>query len=250
MIEVRENVFSEIGTDVNWFVVRDGSDLTLIDAGYPGDVARVEASIRSIGAAPEDVRAILLTHAHVDHMGAANHFHDRYGTPILMSETETAHARREYLQQASELDVAKNAWRPGVLAWSLRVMRAGATQKIAIPHAEAFPTVGALDLPGAPTPVPTTGHTTGHTAYFLPAAGAVVTGDTLVNGHPLLRHAGPQLLPPMFNHSETDTVAALDQLEGLDADLLLPGHGHPYTGSIREAVAKARDVTQGRRKSR
>ncbi|YCK38055.1 MBL fold metallo-hydrolase [Actinomadura sp. ATCC 39365] len=58
------------GTDVNWVLLREGDDLTLIDGGWPGDVAAVEDFIRSIGRRPEDVRAILLTHAHIDHLGA------------------------------------------------------------------------------------------------------------------------------------------------------------------------------------
>lgn len=119
VVEVEQNVFCVTGTDVNWVLLRDGTDLTLIDAGYPADVPAVEESIRSIGGRPEDVRAILLTHAHIDHIGAINHFRDKYGTPVYMSAVETSHAKREYLEQAGEMDVVKNIWRPGMLRWSL-----------------------------------------------------------------------------------------------------------------------------------
>ena len=74
-----------------------------------------------------------------------------------------------------------------------RVMRVGATSKAGIPTAEEFPTV--LDLPGAPVPVLTGGHTSGHTAYHLPAARAVVTGTT--GTHDLLGTPAPT------NRSET-----------------------------------------------
>jgi glyoxylase-like metal-dependent hydrolase (beta-lactamase superfamily II) len=89
-------------------------------------------------------------------------------------------------------------------------------------------------------PVPTHGHTSGHTAFHLPSAGVVISGDGLITGHPLSRRDGPQVTSGFFNHDQAQTVAALDALAGLDADLLLPGHGPAHRGPVREAVAAAR----------
>ena len=63
--QVADVVWFARGTDTNWVLLRDqGGDVTLIDSGWPGDTAAVEASIRDIGAQPADVRALLITHAH------------------------------------------------------------------------------------------------------------------------------------------------------------------------------------------
>lgn len=237
--EVAQDVFRVRGTEVNWYLVRDGDDVTLIDTGYPGDLSRVEDSVRAIGRQPADVHAVLLTHAHVDHMGAANHFHDRYGARVYTDATEVRHAHREYLEQANALDVVTNLWRPGLWPWLARVTRVGVLKKVSIPSAEAFPNEGALDIPGRPVPVPTRGHTSGHTAYVLPASGAVLTGDELVTAHAVLPRTGPQVLPAFFNHG--DQLAAIGALEGLDADLILPGHGDPLRRPIADAVREARE---------
>jgi glyoxylase-like metal-dependent hydrolase (beta-lactamase superfamily II) len=236
--QVADGVWRARGTDVNWFLLRSGDEVTLVDCGYPGDTRAVLASIRSIGSRPEDVRAVLLTHAHVDHMGAANHLHEAYGTPTWTDPVEVAHAHRDRLEQAGPADVVRNLWRPGVLPWTLRISRAGATRPVSVPHALPFPSDGPLDLPGHPVPVATHGHTSGHTAFHLPGAGAVITGDGLVTGHAVSRRTGPQLIMEMFNHG--DARAGLAPLEGLDADLVLPGHGEPWRGPIAEAVAQAR----------
>jgi glyoxylase-like metal-dependent hydrolase (beta-lactamase superfamily II) len=236
--EAAPGVFLGRGTDVNWVLLREGSDLTLIDSGYPGDRDRVLASIAEVGGRPEDVRAVLLTHAHVDHMGAANYLHDRCGVPVYTDATEARHARREFLEQASPADVARNLWRPGVLPWLARVLRVGVTQQVSIPSAQPFPAEGALDLPGRPVPVPTRGHTSGHTAYHLPAAGVVVTGDELVTWHAVTRRRGPQVLPAFFSHG--DPATAIDALARLDADVILPGHGDVLQLPIAEAVRRAR----------
>lgn len=238
--EVAPDVFLCRGTEVNWTLLREGTDLTLIDTGYPGDLDRVLASIREVGCRPEDVRAILLTHAHVDHMGAANHLHDRYGVPVYTDAIEARHARREFLEQARPLDVAANLWRPGTLPWLARVLRVGVTKKVSIPSAAPFPSDGALDLPGRPVPVPTRGHTSGHTAYHVPSAGAVLTGDELVSWHAVTRHRGPHVLPAFFSHG--DPAAALDAIAGVDADLVLPGHGPALRQPIGEAVRTARAI--------
>ncbi|WP_208820010.1 MBL fold metallo-hydrolase [Pseudonocardia alni] len=238
--QVDRGTFLVTGTDVNWVLLREGDALTLVDGGYPADVPAVEHSVATLGLHPRDVVAILVTHAHVDHLGAVNPFHDRYGTPVHLHPVEVAHARREHLEQLAPARVLAALWRPGVLPWAVRVARAGAGRDVAAPHARPFPTGEALDLPGAPVPVPTGGHTSGHTAFHLPASGAVITGDGLVTGHALSPVTGPQLLPAWFDHgTDAEMQAALTVLAGLDADLLLPGHGPVHRGPVREAVDRA-----------
>ena len=108
----------------------------LLDCGlYQGRRAEAMERNSSFPFDPEKIDCVVLSHAHIDHMGTVSHFHDRYATPAYLTPPETAPAHRDYLEQAGELDVAKNIWRPGVLAWSLRITRAGATQKMSIPHA-------------------------------------------------------------------------------------------------------------------
>jgi len=238
-IQVADDVFFAQGNDVNWVLLRDGRDVTLIDAGYPGYVDAVVASLRAIDCTPADVRAVLLTHAHVDHVGAVNALYAKHGTPCYVDPVEVGHAHREYLEQAGPGDVVRNILRPGVLPWSWRIMRSGAMKDVTIAHAEPFPAAGPLDLPGRPTPVATHGHTSGHSAFHLADTGVVVTGDGLITGHAVSLRRGPQLIPEFFNHG--DVVAGLAPLEGLDADVLLPGHGGVHRGPIAAAVASARE---------
>jgi glyoxylase-like metal-dependent hydrolase (beta-lactamase superfamily II) len=237
--DLGSGVFLVNGRDVNWILVRSGSDLTVIDTGYPGYAASFEASVQAIGATLGDIRAVLLTHAHVDHMGGINHLHETYDIPVYLDGVEVAHAHRERLEQAGPVDVAKNAWRPGVLSWASRVARAGAMIDKPIRHASAFPVSGSLDLPGRPIPVATHGHTSGHSAYLLPAAGVIVTGDALVTAHAVTRKRGPHVLPGFFNHG--DVVAGLENLVDQPADRLAPGHGPALHIPIANAVARARE---------
>lgn len=240
--DLGSGVFFVQGRDVNWLLVRDGTDLTAIDSGYPGYLPAFEASVHAIGSRLQDIRAVLITHAHVDHTGAVNSLYERYGTPVYMDPIEVAHARRDLLEQAGPADIARNVWRPGVLPWAARIIRAGAMSDRPIRHAAAYPTSGALDLPGHPIPVATHGHTSGHSAYLLGAAGVVATGDALVTAHAVTRRRGPQVLPQYFNSG--DVVRGVAALADLPADRIAPGHGPARHISIAEAVARARDAAR------
>lgn len=238
--DLGSGVFLVQARDVNWVLVRDGDDVTAIDSGYPGYWSAFEASVRAIGCQLQDIRAVLLTHAHVDHTGAVTTMYERYGTPVYMDAVEVPHARRDVLEQAGPADVARNAWRPGVLPWAMRIARAGAMSDHPIEHAAPFPHSGALDLPGHPVPVPTRGHTSGHCAYLLDAAGVVATGDALVTAHAVTRRHGPQVLPGYFNSG--DVVRGLDTLAAQPADRIAPGHGPAMHVPIADAVQQARDA--------
>ena len=85
--------------------------------------------------------------------------------------------------------------------------------------------------------IPTPGHTGGHCSFVVD--GVLVAGDALVTGHPLSTRHGPQLLPDLFNHDQDGCVRSLAALGLLDTDVLLPGHGPLWRGSIRDAAAQA-----------
>jgi glyoxylase-like metal-dependent hydrolase (beta-lactamase superfamily II) len=69
----------------------------------------------------------------------------------------------------------------------------------------------------------------------------LASGDALITGHPWSRVSGPQLLPAPFTHSPAEAAAALETVRRLDAGLLLPGHGEPWTGTMAQAADQAAD---------
>ncbi|MEV1081879.1 MBL fold metallo-hydrolase [Streptomyces sp. NPDC050211] len=229
------------GSNTNWVILSEGDAVTLIDTGYPGDRERLLASLAEVGSSPQAVTAVLITHAHTDHLGSAEHLRASYGTPVYLHEAEVPHARRDFLHQVSIGRVLRNGWRPGVLPWAVRALRVGGTAHVPVAEPQPFPAPGPLDLPGRPVPVHTPGHTLGHTAFHLPGTGVVISGDALVSGHPTSRAKGPQLLPDMFHHERARAVTSLEILEGLDGDFLVPGHGPVHRGPVREAARHARE---------
>ncbi|MFD5966254.1 MBL fold metallo-hydrolase [Streptomyces sp. NPDC060311] len=239
--QVADGTYLVHGGNTNWVILTDGDAVTLVDTGYPGDRRALLDSLAAVGSSPEAVAAVLITHAHNDHLGSAEFLRATHGTPVLLHEAEVPHARRDYLQQVSVGTVLRNAWRPGVLPWMRHVLRTGGTEQHPVTAPAAFPADGALDLPGRPVPVHTPGHTDGHCVYHLPDAGVVISGDALVSGHAISRVEGPQLLPDLFHHDRTRAIASLDVVAGLEGDLLLPGHGPLHQGPVKDAADLARE---------
>ncbi|WP_133914373.1 MBL fold metallo-hydrolase [Streptomyces sp. NBC_00582] len=240
--QVADGIHLVHGSQTNWVILGEGDAVTLIDTGYPGDRPQLLESLAAVGSSPEAVEAVLITHAHNDHLGSAEYLRSTYGTPVLLHREEVPHARREFLQQVTVGDVLGNAWRPGVLPWLVHVLRVGGTQQHPVTAPQAFPVAdGPLDLPGRPVPLHTPGHTDGHCVFHLPDAGVVISGDALVSGHMTSRIKGPQLLPDMFHHERARAVASLDLIETLDAEVLLPGHGPVHRGSVKAAAQHARE---------
>ncbi|GAA1482358.1 MBL fold metallo-hydrolase [Gordonia sinesedis] len=222
---------------VNWVILREGSDLTLVDGGYPGQADVVVESIRRIGCRPEDIRGALLTHAHVDHIGGLAKLLGRYDFPVYADPVEVGHARRDYLQQASPLGIARIAAAPRVLRWLAAVTPLGVLSRAGIADTQPFPEP--LDLPGRPAPVAAHGHTDGHSAYLVADGAVLVSGDALVSGHPISKINGAQCIPTVFQHDESAARASVESFTQLDADTLFPGHGRRLDGGV---AAAARDA--------
>lgn len=240
---VGDGVWHARATHVGWLLVTDGRDVTLVDTGYPGNRDAVIASLQRIDRTPADVAAVLLTHAHPDHIGNAEHLRTSAPAPVLVHEQEVAHARGEVIDQVT-LPRFVRAWGMGALfrsevaSWlvdaiKLRAMRAERLGEV-VPFG-----AGALDVPGAPVAIHAPGHTAGHCVFHLPDRGVLHVGDAMFMGHALSHHVGPQPAMPFFDSDHEQALRTIEDLAGIDADVVVSGHGEAFRGTPAEAVRLA-----------
>jgi glyoxylase-like metal-dependent hydrolase (beta-lactamase superfamily II) len=131
--------------DNNVWIVGNDEECVIIDA--PHDAAAIINQVRS-----RKVKAILLTHAHNDHIGAARGVAEALGAPIYLNSEDLVLWEQVYPdatpdQYHSDGDVFQ---------------------------------VGGSTLRAIHTP----GHSPGSTCFYLESEGTVFTGDTLFNGGP------------------------------------------------------------------
>jgi glyoxylase-like metal-dependent hydrolase (beta-lactamase superfamily II) len=66
----------------------DAGDLVLIDAGAGESYNQLIANIKTLGFAPEKLKSIIVTHAHIDHVGALHWFQETYGVQIIAHDLD------------------------------------------------------------------------------------------------------------------------------------------------------------------
>lgn len=225
-----------VGADstVNSYLVEDAGEVTIIDAGAPAQWASVPDELAAMGRSLEDVRAIVLTHGHPDHIGYAERARREHGWPVLVHEADAALARGE---QKNPSKIVHWRLRPllGFLWWGAR---RGLLRVPPLVEVGTFGSGATLDVPGAPRVIPAPGHTAGSAALHVQELRAIFVGDVLVTRGVVTPDLGPRLSP--FSADRGLALASLAALEELDATLVLPGHGDPFAGGIAEAVRLAR----------
>jgi len=97
-----------------------------------------------------------------------------------------------------------------------------------------------IDVPGGPRAVHAPGHTPGSAALLFEGRRLLLTGDVLITKNPLTGRLGPQIMPSGLNQDTDLALNSLTALEGVPADLLLPGHGEPWSEGATEAAHLAR----------
>jgi glyoxylase-like metal-dependent hydrolase (beta-lactamase superfamily II) len=228
---------------VDWYLVQEDGRLTAVDAGLPGFGSQLEADLTAIGRRLEDVEAVVLTHSDADHTGIVPRLREA-GARVLIHSADDATLRKPGPKggDAKPVNVVPYLWRP--TAWRLLAHFAanGGGKPPKVEGAETFGAGDVLDVPGRPRAVHTPGHTPGHCVLHFEGHGAVFAGDALCTRNPLTGREGPQVMPSAFNVSTDQCFESLAAIEGLAAQVLLPGHGGPWHGGASAAVARAREA--------
>jgi glyoxylase-like metal-dependent hydrolase (beta-lactamase superfamily II) len=226
--------------NTNWYLIEDGDRLTVVDAGTPASWGSLQEALVRIGRGLSDIEAVVLTHAHYDHVGFAERARRDLGVPVWVHENDVPLSRHPLVfgYERSPLHYLGN---PG----ALRVMAAMArTRAFFAPGVQEVRRFGdgdgTLDVPGRPRVVPTPGHTLGHCALHLADRDVVIAGDAVVTLDPYTGARGPRLVARAAVADVDRNLATLDALAQTGAGTVLVGHGDPWREGAGEMVERAR----------
>jgi glyoxylase-like metal-dependent hydrolase (beta-lactamase superfamily II) len=162
----------QISRGVNVFIVDGDEGVVLIDSGLPGRHGAIAAGLDGIGRTLDDVAAILLTHAHLDHVGGAAALREASDATVMASAADAPAVRGE-VRKSPPPFVGKVPFLTPVF----RLVPSGrpvvVDREVAEGRIEGLPE----DLMVVATP----GHTIGHVSYLLDRSGGVLfVGDAAV----------------------------------------------------------------------
>jgi glyoxylase-like metal-dependent hydrolase (beta-lactamase superfamily II) len=216
---------------VNVFLVALPSGFVLIDCGMETEPAfetlRAAMEERSIGW--HEIRQIVLTHMHPDHMGMAAHLLELTGAELAMHQAEADHLRLvtggdrriPWLQEAYSLSgvplslETKMEEHFSTIRESFHPLDPG---RLFVGGEQLETALGPLEI------VWTSGHSPGHICLYSRERKLLFSGDQILeNITPNIAwHPGRDMLAEFL-----DSLAALALL---DIDLILPSHGEPFSG--------------------
>jgi glyoxylase-like metal-dependent hydrolase (beta-lactamase superfamily II) len=226
---------------VGCYLVEDAGGVTIIDAGVPAYYADLTAELAAMGRTIKDVRALVLTHAHSDHIGFAERLRVEHGVPVRIHALDAALARG----QAKDVGAGMSGERRyrSLLRYMLWLGRRGGMRNKPLLEVGTLEPGATLDVPGALRVIHMPGHTPGSVAFHAPAHDALFVGDALVTDAVITERRGPQICP--FTADPDAALASLANIEQLEAHWLLPGHGGAWTDGVASAVVVAREVGIG-----
>jgi glyoxylase-like metal-dependent hydrolase (beta-lactamase superfamily II) len=220
----------------NFYVVEQDGRYTLVDAGLPTSWSSLQRAVDSL----DRIDALILTHAHFDHIGIAERLRSEHGVPVYVHENDvllTTHPRQYGRERSPAWYVATQPQALPVVAGFLAT-RAFWPRRIK--EVQRF-TDGTLDVPGSPRIVFTPGHTLGHVAFHFPDRDAVIAGDSVVTFNPYIASSGPQIVARAATADSERALRSLDALAETGAKNVLTGHGPVWRDGAESIAARARE---------
>ncbi len=239
--DVVEGVHRVEDSYVNWFIVEEGDALTVVDAGTPAGWGLLLDAVQALGRKLSDIEALVLTHAHYDHVGFAERLRTTLRIPVWLHENDVKLSKHPQLFGTEDLPLKYFKNREFLkVAGSFARSRAFFARPLG--EVRTYAGEGEVDVPGRPRVIFTHGHTKGHCSLVLPDRDLLIAGDAIVTWDPYTGRTGPRLVAKAATNDSAQATAALDAIERVDVRTVEVGHGEVYRGGAAQAARLAREA--------
>lgn len=194
----------------------DADGVVVLDTGLVGEIGRIKRTLETLGRSPQNVRAIVLTHGHLDHTGNLAHIKQWSGAPVLAHREEEKHIQGTYPYEGTA------RW----CGWIERLGRALlAYRPVAIDatfeDGDLLPYWGGLEVIHLP------GHSRGHCGFYSAQHGLLFCGDLFAS------HAvRANLPPPIFNSVPELFAGSIEKVHRLNPRWIVPNHYFGRDGRV------------------
>jgi glyoxylase-like metal-dependent hydrolase (beta-lactamase superfamily II) len=216
------------------YLWRDPDGLTLIDTGLPGSAPLIAEAIHQAGYQLADLRRLVLTHFHADHIGAAADITSWGEVEVLAHHADAPFIRAQAAGPPPDLA----DWEQPIYD---RVMSQLPLEPAVPPRIDRELGDGdELGCGDGAVTVAVPGHTPGSIALYLPRHQVLFTGDAAA------RSPDRNVICGVFNVNRAQAAASFRRLAGLSVAVACFGHGEPLAHDAAAALeASARSLPAG-----
>jgi len=199
------------------YAIKDPDGITIIDTSISIAGKRILKQLAGAGFSEKDVKRIIITHAHPDHVGGLPYLYAQTGAQVISSATE-----KPVIQGETPVPRRPSGLRPPN------------TQYKFVPVSRTVEDGEILaDVMGGLQALHTGGHAPGHVAFWQPEREILFCGDVI------FRMRGKMTLPwAMLTVDMEQNKESVKKLATLTPKILCFGHGEPI---IENATQKLRD---------
>ena len=201
---------------VNIYVIETDDGLVVLDTGFPGSLKKIAHGIAGLGKRRSDVRHILLTHAHPDHIGSAAALKRLTGATVWSHRVDAPIIRSgKGFRPMSASPGLRNRIVAGLLLGRVKAVEPTEVDRF-LEDGEALPFLPDMVAMHVP------GHCAGQIAFHWRRSGGVLfTADTCIY------RGGFKLT--MANEDIAIARDSLSRLAKLDFEMACVMHGRPVT---------------------
>jgi glyoxylase-like metal-dependent hydrolase (beta-lactamase superfamily II) len=223
------------GGRVRAFLIDDGNALTLIDTLLDSNGKLVLEELQRLGRRPQEIKRIILTHAHQSHLGGLGALKRATGARIFAHEWEA-----EIIAGKRKVEVPATTTLIPQKPYRLYLLQVAFVFRLKMPPPiEVDDGLKDGDHVGPLTVMHVPGHTRGSMAFYWPEKRALMAGD-IVSTWPENALGWPQIT--VDNKQNRDSVGKLCDM--VQAEVLCVGHGQPVVSGAAEFM---RDLVAGRK---
>lgn len=226
----------------NWYLVERDGRLTVVDTGVPRSWESLQAVLPRIGRRARDIEAVVLTHAHFDHLGFAERARRVYGVPVYVHDNDVPLTRHPWRYDHERSRAHYLATQPRALPMVAAFVYHRAWFPPPVREIVRYGNDDVLPVPGSPRVVFTPGHTLGHCALHLADRDTVIAGDAVVTLDPYTGRLGPRIVAGAATVDTERNLRTLDALAETNVTTVLCGHGDPWNGGAETIVEIARQA--------
>jgi hydroxyacylglutathione hydrolase len=203
------------------YVIVDGG-VTIVDTGMGGNAKTILDAVKGLGYGPSDIKRIVITHCHIDHIGSLRALRDKTKAEVMagVADADVTEGKKPTMFPAMPFPVSLIL---SLLKHLIKVKPTPVDRKLK--EGDNIPVLSGLTVVELP------GHSPGNIGLYCPSQKLLFSSDTL-------RMKRDEFIKPLnYDAEKAQSLASIKKMGSLEYEIMLSGHDKPIMSDASKKVA-------------